>query len=176
MFKILIIEDKSNNLESIRRAIIDYGSFANEDIHPRVSKSPDYLNHVKEYAKNKDFDNLKTYITNTIEENQIEALIVDLRLTEKTVDALESEGMQLINLIKNDEDYKSLPIIIFSALEDLSTIAAHETNKEVIVHSRYSNLFVINKPGMVNVDNVSQKLNHCLKDLIQPIVLSNRGK
>ncbi len=162
MFNVLIVEDEPNNLESIRRALIDFGKFNNTEVFPGILEQNSYVNNIITYAEKSQFSELKEYISQKINEFEIDVLVVDLRLSIAGNDNInESEGMKLIEALKEDDNFQNIPIVIFSALGNLNKIT---------VNTKYSHIYILGKPAMVTTDNVSNVLNEVMVDIIQPII------
>jgi CheY-like chemotaxis protein len=165
MFKVLIIEDEPNNLESIRRALIDYGKFNNAEVYPSILNQKEHVATIVKYADNNLLTELKDYISNKINEFNIDVLVVDLRLQrEGTDDVNESDGIQLIEALKNDQIFENMPIVIFSALGNLN---------EITVHEKYSHIYILGKPAMVTTNNVSNVLNGVMNRIATDCVFAD---
>lgn len=161
MFSVLIVEDEPNNLESIRRALIDFGKFNNTDVFPGILEQNDYVGKIVQFADNNNLPQLKEYIAQKINEFNVDILVVDLRLKRDGSDNVnESDGIQLIEALKNDEQVKFMPIVIFSALGNLN---------EITLHEKYSNIYILGKPAMVTTNNVSNVLNEVMDRIIHDL-------
>jgi len=162
MFNVLIVEDEPNNLESIRRALIDFGKFNNGEIFPGILEQQEYVNTIIGYAEKNLVSELREYIGEKIDSFNIDVLVVDLRLSAEGNDNInESEGMKLIEALRKDTQTKNVPIVIFSALGSLNNITINTT---------YSHIYVLGKPAMVTTNNVSNVLNEVMEKVIQPII------